>query len=40
MNRIEEINLYPNAIDNSEIMIQKACESKNSKRDEKLTNFR
>ena len=40
MNRIEELNLNPNAFDNSEIMIQKACESKNSKREDKLSNFR
>lgn len=40
MNRIEELNLNPNAIDNSQVMIQKACETKNSKREDKLTNFR
>ena len=28
------------AIDNSQVMIQKACESKNSKRKDKLTSFR
>ena len=33
-------SLDPNAIDNSQVMIQKACETKNSKREDKLTSFR
>ena len=39
-NRIEELNTNPNAIYNSQSMIQNQIDLKNSKRSEKITNFR
>ena len=37
---MDELNLKPNKIDNSQAIIQNASDFKNSKREEKLNNFR